>query len=84
MMEAISKLKNNTYYYGDGIYYDLVSDFYTHSFDLWMYREGDEDHRIYLTTIDDQEEMQGHLMHHVRHEVAEGIARYRAQQAKQA
>lgn len=77
-MEAISNLKNNTYYYGDGIYYDLVSDFSMHAFDVWMYRQGDEDHRIFLTTIDDQEEG-GFLMHHARRAVRDGIARYRAQ-----
>ena len=49
-MEAVSHLKNNTYYYGDGYFFDIIHDADSRAYDAWLY-SGKGSRRIYTRHI---------------------------------
>ncbi|MCI1398868.1 MAG: hypothetical protein LKH04_09045 [Lachnospiraceae bacterium] len=67
-MEAVSHLKNNTYYYGDGYFFDIVHDAESRTYDAWLY-SGKGTRRIYLDTFKDGVS-QKRLVSQVRDKVA--------------
>ena len=71
-MEAVSHLKNNTYYYGDGYFFDIIHDADSRAYDAWLY-SGKGIRRIYLATFKDAVS-QKRLVEDVRGKVASFLA----------